>query len=77
MNYSVNPVRPQVSAGRILAAGWFYALSVVLFALDIAHASLFLGVAGSITLQPISIFMGGALLSLSVCALWGSIMFAT
>lgn len=43
MNYSVNPVRPQVSAGRILAAGWFYALSVVLFALDIAHASLFLG----------------------------------
>lgn len=43
MNYSVNPVRPQTSAGRILAAGWFYALSVVLFALDIAHASLFLG----------------------------------
>ena len=43
MNYSVNPVRPQVSASRILAAGWFYALSVVLFALDIAHASLFLG----------------------------------
>jgi hypothetical protein len=43
MNYSVNPVRSQVSAGRILAAGWFYALSVVLFALDIAHASLFLG----------------------------------
>ena len=43
MNYSVNSVQPKASAGRILAAGWFYALSVVLFALDIAHASLYLG----------------------------------
>lgn len=43
MNYSVNPVRLQASASRVMAAGWFYALSVVLFALDIAHASLFLG----------------------------------